>query len=97
MEKRVKSVTARVASVKGTCWHRVGDTVVFTEKGVENKVCIHALYSMLPKVFAMMYGARFPWLQNPGVATHACPDPVNPVVFEISRTYEDDVDAGGLQ
>ncbi len=34
----------------------------------------------------MAYGARFPWLTgNPDVATHACPDAANPVVFEIRR------------
>lgn len=88
MDKKVKSITAKVTSVKGTCWHKIGDTVVFTEKGTSNKICIHALYSMLPKVFAMMYGARFPWQQNSDEAVHACPDPANPVVFKISRTYE---------
>ncbi|OGD11110.1 MAG: hypothetical protein A2Y86_07185 [Candidatus Aminicenantes bacterium RBG_13_62_12] len=95
MDKKVKCITAKVTSVKGTCWHKAGDTAVFTEEGVENKICIHALYSMLPKVFAMMYGARFPWLQNPDKAVHACPDPLNPVVFEITRTYENDESPGG--
>jgi uncharacterized repeat protein (TIGR04076 family) len=40
---------------------------------------------MLPKIFAMRYGATFPWLKDPDVATHACPDAWNPVVFEIRR------------
>ena len=87
--KRVKAVTARVISVKGECGlHKAGDSCTFTQAGVDGRICIHALYSMLPKVFAMMYGARFPWLQNPDLATHACPDPANPVVFEILRIYE---------
>jgi uncharacterized repeat protein (TIGR04076 family) len=43
---------------------------------------------MLPKVFAMIYGAKFPWLQDQDVATHACPDAANPVAFEITRIYE---------
>jgi uncharacterized repeat protein (TIGR04076 family) len=89
MEKKIKSVTATVQSVKGPCWHKVGDAVLFTETGVEGKICIHALYSMLPKVFALRYGARFPWLQNPDVAVHACPDPNNPVVFKITKNYEE--------
>jgi len=89
MEKRVKAVTAKVMSVKGECGiHKAGDICTFTETGVQGKICIHAMYSMLPKVFAMMYGAKFPWLQNQDVATHACPDAANPVVFEITRIYE---------
>ena len=88
MEKKVNSVTAKVQSVKGSCWHKVGDSVTITETGVEGKICLHALYSLLPKAFAMMYGAHFPWLQDQDVAVHACPDPNNPVVFEITRHYK---------
>ncbi|HEX9902813.1 MAG TPA: TIGR04076 family protein [Acidobacteriota bacterium] len=87
MERKIKSVTAKIISLKGSCWHKVGDAATFADSGVDGKICIHAMYSMLPKVFAMMYGARFPWLQNPDVAVHACPDPNNPVVFEITRNY----------
>lgn len=37
-------------------------------------------------VFAMRYGADFPWLkENRDASTHACPDAHNPVVFEIRR------------
>ena len=89
MEKQVKAVTAKVISVKGECGvHKTGDVCTFTTEGVQGKICIHAMYSMLPKVFAMMYGAKFPWLQNPDVASHACPDGANPVIFEITRIYE---------
>jgi uncharacterized repeat protein (TIGR04076 family) len=91
MEKKIKAVEAKVISVKGTCGlgHKVGDVVAFTEQGVEGKICIHALYSMLPAVFAMMYEARFPWLSNPDKKTHPCTDAANPVVFEISRIREE--------
>jgi len=68
-------VVARVISQKGTCGfgHKVGDTVD----------------SFLPKVFAMRYGADFPWLKDDkDMATHACPDGYNPVVFEIRRVRE---------
>lgn len=90
--KKVKDVTAKVVSVTGTCeqGHRVGDTVRFTERGVEGRVCIHALYSLMPKVFAMMYNAEFPWaVDHPDTLTHPCPDAANPVVFELSRARED--------
>ena len=90
MEKKVKHIEVKVASIKGICGaeHKVGDIARVTELGVEGKVCIHALYSMLPAVFAMMYEARFPWLSDPDVKTHACPDAANPVVFEIRRIRE---------
>jgi uncharacterized repeat protein (TIGR04076 family) len=90
VEKKVKHIEIKVASVKGTCGAgcKVGDIARVTEQGVEGKICIHALYSMLPAVFAMMYEARFPWLSDPDVKTHACPDAANPVVFEIRRVRE---------
>lgn len=90
MAKKIIAVTATVKSVKGTCGlgHKVGDVVKFTENGVEGKICIHALYSMLPAVFAMMYEAQFPWLQDPDKKTHPCTDATNPVVFEIQRIRE---------
>ena len=80
-------IIARVIQQEGHCaaGHRVGDEVIFDGQTVEGKVCIHALYSFLPKVFAMRYGAEFPWLDDPDAAPHACPDARNPVVFEIRR------------
>lgn len=90
MDKKVKYIEARVISVKGTCGlgHKVGDVIRFTEQGVEGKICIHALYSMLPAAFAMMFEARFPWLADPDKKTHPCTDAANPVVFEINRVRE---------
>ena len=87
MANEILAVEAKVLSQKGSCalGHKVGDVVKFTEYGVEGQICIHALYSMLPAVFAMLFDAKFPWLDNPDVKTHACPDAYNPVVFQISR------------
>jgi uncharacterized repeat protein (TIGR04076 family) len=84
-------VVAKVISQKGFCefGHKVGDRVVFDGETVEGKVCIHALYSFLPKVVALRFGANFPWLkENKDISTHACPDAENPVVFEIRRIRE---------
>lgn len=80
-------VIARVVSQKGTCHfgHKVGDEVVFDGQTVGGRVCFSALYSFLPKVYAMRYGATFPWLEDKDRALHACPDAENPVVFEIRR------------
>ncbi len=80
-------IVARVISQKGTCAseHKVGDEVLFTRDSVQGRICLSALYSMLPKVYAMRYGAHFPWLEDQSVATHACPDGYNPVIFELRR------------
>jgi uncharacterized repeat protein (TIGR04076 family) len=88
--KQITAVEAKVLSVKGICGmgHKPGDVTRFTQAGVEGKICIHALYSMLPAVFAMMFDAQFPWLEDPDTKTHACPDAANPVVFEITRIRE---------
>jgi len=80
-------IVARVISQKGTCAseHKVGDEVLFTRDSVQGRICLSALYSMLPKVYAMRFGAHFPWLEDQSVATHACPDGYNPVIFELRR------------
>jgi uncharacterized repeat protein (TIGR04076 family) len=85
-------IVARVIRQKGYCsaGHQVGDEVFFDGQSVQGRVCIHALYSFLPKVLAMRYGAEFPWLTDKDVATHACPDAWNPVVFEIRRVRQDE-------
>ena len=86
-EQKVVTIAVKVIRQEGDCGagHQVGDEVIFDGLTVQGKICIHALYSLLPKVFAMAYGAQFPWLQDPDVATHACPDAWNPVVFEVKR------------
>jgi len=81
-------VEVKVIRQEGTCQfgHQVDDVVVFDGETVQGRICLSALYSFLPKVFAMRYGADFPWLkENKDVSTHACPDAYNPVVFEIRR------------
>jgi uncharacterized repeat protein (TIGR04076 family) len=77
-------ITCRVIKQQGTCaaGHKVGDEA-------RGKICISALYSMIPKVYAMMHNARFPWLKDQCVATHTCPDGWNPVMFELVRKASD--------
>ena len=81
-------VEVKVISQKGTCefGHQVDDVVVFDGETIQGRICMSALYSLMPKVFAMRYGADFPWLkENKDVSSHACPDAYNPVVFEVCR------------
>lgn len=91
MSKTITAVQAKVISQKGSCalGHKIGDVVEFTESEVKGKICIHALYSMMPAVFAMLFDAQFPWLKDKDTKTHACPDAYNPVVFEITKIREE--------
>jgi len=80
-------VKIKVVSQKGTCHlnHKIGDEILVTENDIQGNICIHALYSMLPKIFAIMYGASFPWVKKGENPKHACPDGKNPVIFEIEK------------
>ena len=62
------TIIARVIRQEGHCvaGHQVGDTVVFEGQTIQGQVCIHALYSFLPKVFALRYGAELSLGGRPG-------------------------------
>ena len=80
-------IEVTVKSQKGTCafGHKVRDKIIFDGKSIKGDICYSALMTLLPKIFAMCYGAEFPWAENKNVIYNACPDPENPVVFEIRR------------
>jgi uncharacterized repeat protein (TIGR04076 family) len=80
-------VQVTVRSQKGKCaaGHKVGDKIVFDGKSVIGNICYSALLVLLPKVYAMRYGAEYPWAEDKDVICNACPDAKNPVVFEIRR------------
>lgn len=93
--KWAHTIEVKLIEANGSCaaGHKIGDTWTFagnTEQlKCEKGLCIHALASMLPKIFAMRYGSRLPWLKNdPDVSTHLCPDAVNPHEFELRRQSE---------
>ena len=79
-------VRVKVISQQGTCeaGHKVGDEWLVGEKTPQG-MCIFALGSLLPFMTPLMFGGAFPWEKDPDVTTVACPDPGNPVVFEIRR------------
>ena len=85
-------VKATVISQKGHCGasHKLGDEVVFDWdiNEITGKICLHALYSALPKIYAMAHGGSVAFSRaadGTRVATHACPDGYNPVILEIKR------------
>jgi len=80
-------VVARVLSQKGTCaaGHKMGDEFALgdcTPAGM----CSWAFYTIFPFATALQFGGSFPWEDSPGKAVVACPDSLNPVVFELRRT-----------
>lgn len=80
-------IEVTVKSQKGKCalGHKVGDKIVFDGRSVRGDICYSALVVLLPKIYAMRYGVEFPWSEDGDVIFNACPDPENPVVFEIRR------------
>jgi uncharacterized repeat protein (TIGR04076 family) len=86
-ECSMSMVEATVKSQRGRCafGHKVGDKIVFDGKSIKGDICYSALMVLLPKVYAMRYGVEFPWAEDKDIIFNACPDPENPVVFEIRR------------
>lgn len=80
-------VVVTCKEVKGHCaaGQQPGDRATFEGMNFGGRLCIHALVSMMGKVFAMQQGIHFGWLADPDLATHACPDAANPVTYEIRR------------
>jgi uncharacterized repeat protein (TIGR04076 family) len=82
-------VRVRVISQKGHCeaGHKVGDEWLVGEKTPQG-MCTFAFASLFPFITPLMFGGAFPWEKDPDVTTVPCPDPENPVVFEIRRLPE---------
>jgi len=79
-------VIAKVISQKGTCSarHKLGDEFVIGQKTPPN-LCSWAFYTLFPFAQVLQFGGSFPWEQDANKTTVACPDPANPVVFELRR------------
>jgi uncharacterized repeat protein (TIGR04076 family) len=79
-------LVAKVVSQKGSCaaGHKVGDEFIISD-GTPGHMCAWAFYTLFPFASVLMYGGTFPWESDPDKSLVACPDPTNPVVFEISR------------
>ena len=84
---KMSNVTAEVISQKGTCaaGHKVGDKFIIGQQTVPN-LCSWAFYTLFPFAEVLQFGASFPWEHGSNKTTVACPDPENPVVFELRRS-----------
>ena len=79
-------VTAVVISQKGTCsaGHKAGDRFVIGQTTPPG-MCSWAFIAIFPFAETLEFGGSFPWEKDPDKATVACPDPDNPVVFELKK------------
>ncbi len=89
----MSKVRVRVISQEGHCsaGQRVGDEVVFDwdTHEIRGRICLHSLYSMMPKIYALAHGADVAFAEaedGSRVARHACPDGYNPVIYELGLT-----------
>jgi uncharacterized repeat protein (TIGR04076 family) len=86
MDDKLPKIVARVISQKGTCefGHKIGDEF-FIGQTTPAGMCSWAFYTLFPFAQALQWGGSFPWEKDPDKTTVACPDPANPVVFELRR------------
>jgi len=79
-------IVARVISQKGTCaaGHKVGDEFTIGELTPPG-FCSWAFYTIFPFATTLQYGGSFPWEEDPEKALVACPDPANPVIFQLYK------------
>lgn len=82
----MRDVIARVVSQKGICSAgcKVGDEFVVGQETPAG-MCPWAFYTLFPFATVLQFGASFPWEKDKTKTTVACPDPTNPVVFELRR------------
>jgi len=48
-------------------------------------MCSWAFYTIFPFAQVLKFGGSFPWEKDKDGTTVACPDPDNPVVFDLVR------------
>jgi uncharacterized repeat protein (TIGR04076 family) len=86
MDSKTSVVIAEVISQKGTCTagHKVCEQFTIGQQTVPG-LCSWAFYSLFPFAEVLQFGGSFPWEKDRNKTTVACPDPENPVVFELRR------------
>jgi uncharacterized repeat protein (TIGR04076 family) len=82
----MSDIIAKVISQKGTCaaGHKLGDEFTIGQTTPEG-MCSWAFHTLFPFAEVIQFGGNFPWEKDPNKTTVVCPDPENPVVFELRR------------
>ena len=84
----IQDVVVKVVSQKGSCFarHKVGDRFLFGRDHLSpGGLCTEALPILLPHVRIVQRGGKHPESSELGVIRLSCPDPDNPVVFEVRK------------
>ncbi|MFO8102185.1 MAG: TIGR04076 family protein [Dehalococcoidia bacterium] len=86
MAEEMYDVVAKVISQEGECsaGHRVGDEFLIGQT-TPIGMCSWAFCALFPFAVALQAGGSFPWEESEDITTVACPDPQNPLVFELKR------------
>jgi uncharacterized repeat protein (TIGR04076 family) len=84
------TIIAKVISQQGTCefCHKIGDEFIIGQTTPQG-MCSWSFYTLFPFAQVLQWGGSFPWEKDPDKTTVACPDPANPVVFELRRIRHD--------
>lgn len=67
------------------CGYRPGDSWLVADLHAPEGMCTWALSAMAPFLAVLRFGGVLPWESDPDSTTVCCPDPANPVVFELRR------------
>jgi uncharacterized repeat protein (TIGR04076 family) len=79
-------IEVTVISQKGTCGagHKVGDRWLIHDT-TPGGICLSAYPVMEGSIEVLKYGGSYPWSKEPDISASVCPDPENPVVFQLKR------------
>jgi uncharacterized repeat protein (TIGR04076 family) len=72
------------------CGYRAGDSWTVTDFNAPTGMCTWALSAIAPFLATLRFGGVLPWESDPDRTVVCCPDPANPVVFELRRTGSDE-------
>jgi len=90
MAEESEKVKITVKEIQGTgvCSYGIkpGDSWIVTSEESPGGFCTWALQAIFPFLTVLRFGGQFPWERDKDTAVVCCPDPHNPVVFELRRT-----------
>jgi len=85
--KKIPNIKVTVKSVKGKCSlkHKVGEEFIFKGGIAPGGLCTEGMLTVIPVARTLMFGGIHFWEDDPDAISVCCPDPKNPVVFEVRR------------
>ncbi len=86
-ENHKVQITVREIQGRGMCAYGINpqDSWVISSEETPANFCSWALQAIFPFLAVLRFGGKFPWEEDKDTAVVCCPDPHNPVVFELKR------------